>query len=314
MDEYSIRLASRMTGLPPDTLRVWERRYGFPKPRRSEGGSRVYQREDVLALKLIVRAIELGYRPGEIVGKPRRELESLLRDAATAETAVGPPRPTPERVLRALLRDDVVGLRAEMSRAASILGPRKFVAEFAHPASVRVGEAWAAGSLEVRHEHVFTASLSRQLHVMLSAIDENVHGARVLLATLPNESHGLALDMIALYLAAQGMVPRVVGVDTPPEQIAAAAVAYDCDVVGLSMTASFNAKEAQVQLRSLLKALPRRTRLWIGGAGARHLHLEAKERSVVTTVSDFSALDAAMTSLAVRTARMTSPSPVRMKE
>lgn len=291
--EYSIRLASRLTGLPPDTLRVWERRYGFPNPRRTDHGTRTYSRDEVQALQLIVRVLKVGYRPGEVVGKSRRELERLL-----GATMVAAPEPEPtsslDALFRAIVRDDVVALRMELQRAALALGPRKFITHFAYPASVRIGDAWQKGALEVRHEHLFSASLSRLLHVMISAFDESQQGVRVLLATLPNENHGLGLDMIGLYLAAHGMVPRVLGIDTPPEQIARAALAYDCNVVGVSVTGASSIDEAQAHLRVLLRELPKRMGLWVGGAGARHLRLDPRERAKVSTISDFASLDAAM--------------------
>ena len=83
---HSIRVTSRLTSIELDTLRMWERRYGFPKPERSEGGSRVYSDSDVESLKLIRRALELGHRPGEVVGKPREELMKLI--AATSPKEV----------------------------------------------------------------------------------------------------------------------------------------------------------------------------------------------------------------------------------
>lgn len=67
--QYSIRVTSRLTAIELDTLRMWERRYGFPRPQRASGGSRVYSESDVESLKLIRRALENGYRPGEVVGK-----------------------------------------------------------------------------------------------------------------------------------------------------------------------------------------------------------------------------------------------------
>lgn len=53
----SIRVVSNRTGIPADTLRIWERRYGFPKPERTPGGSRVYTDEDVARLQLVNRAL-----------------------------------------------------------------------------------------------------------------------------------------------------------------------------------------------------------------------------------------------------------------
>ena len=75
---FPIRAVSQATGLSADTLRVWERRYGFPKPSRGEHGVRFFTDTDVERLTLIVRALRWGYRPGEVVAKEAGALKELL--------------------------------------------------------------------------------------------------------------------------------------------------------------------------------------------------------------------------------------------
>ncbi|MCP5142769.1 MAG: MerR family transcriptional regulator [Chromatiales bacterium] len=58
--QYRIGAVSRLTGVPADTLRVWERRYQVVTPQRTEGGSREYSEEDVARLGLIKRLVDSG--------------------------------------------------------------------------------------------------------------------------------------------------------------------------------------------------------------------------------------------------------------
>src|SRR3954466_15099583 len=75
---FGIGAVARMTGIDEHTLRIWERRYGFPRPERSSGGVRLYGAEDVRRLRLISRALSRGHRPGEVVAKDAETLEALL--------------------------------------------------------------------------------------------------------------------------------------------------------------------------------------------------------------------------------------------
>src|SRR6187200_3341730 len=79
---YSIRVASRLTGLSADTLRMWERRYGFPKPERNDSQIRVYSEADIERLILVGRALKAGYRAGEVIRRPIDELKQLLAGSA----------------------------------------------------------------------------------------------------------------------------------------------------------------------------------------------------------------------------------------
>jgi methanogenic corrinoid protein MtbC1 len=309
--QYSIRVTSRLTAIELDTLRMWERRYGFPRPERTGGGSRVYSESDVEALKLIRRALENGYRPGEVVGKPREELMQLI--LATSEQPLRAPPPLarataqPDRaatapsipsLLAALGRDDVPGLRAGLRQAALALGSRTFITEVAHPLCIEVGEMWASGKLEVRHEHVLSECLSAQLRVMMSAYEDRAGAPRVLLSTLPEERHGLGLEMVEVYLAISQVTPVLLGVDTPAEQIVKAARSHAADAVGLLVTEASDLKATAKHLRWMVAELPRRVALWVGGAGAPHL----KIRDELRIVSSWVDLDGAIAALPRRTA------------
>ena len=295
--KYSIRVTSRLTSIELDTLRMWERRYGFPRPERTSGGSRVYSEADVEALRLIKRALEQGYRPGEIVGKPIDELTQLVFVASEAPSRAATATPTMATVLGALGRDEVALLRAELRRAAVMLGPKRFLAEVAHPLCVRVGELWADGKLEVRHEHLLSECLSAQLRVLMSAYEERPGAPRVLLSTLPNERHGLGLAMAEVYLAASQVTPVLLGVDTPPEQIVKAARSHAVDAVGLLVTEASDLKSTKSHIRWILRELPRRVRIWVGGAGGARLGIDDEAVRVVTTWGE---MDEAILTLAGR--------------
>ena len=66
-----IAAVERDTGLSKDTLRVWERRYGFPCPERDGAGDRLYPPEQVARLHTIRRLMDAGHRPGRIVALQR---------------------------------------------------------------------------------------------------------------------------------------------------------------------------------------------------------------------------------------------------
>lgn len=317
----SIRVVANRTGIGPHTLRVWERRYGFPRPRRADG-VRAYSEEDIAKLKLVARALEAGFRAGEVVPLPVADLERLLdaarldiderqRESApdVREATRSSPAPDVDEVRRArpddrvsqviaeLARDDVEALQATLRGAARALGAKRFVTELADPLAVRVGELWESGRLEVRHEHVLSACLTRRLHALLGDDARRDRAAgpapAVVLGTLPGEHHVLPLDMIAVYLSAAGASPRMLGADTPPREIAATARAMKADVVGISISAAADPSRARRAVRELLDELPRRVKLWLGGAGSAAV-LRGMDVPGVQHVDGWQALDAAL--------------------
>lgn len=289
----SIRVVTHRTGIAAGTLRMWERRYGFPKPARRPGGSRVYAEADVEKLKMVSRALEAGFRAGEVVPLPAADIARLL-DAAEPDLASRAGTSgdvSVDGLVDALADDDVALFNERLAHAATTLGPRQFVTDVAQPLAARVGELWAQGKLEVRHEHLASACLTRRLHTLLDGFQrsEGSQRPRVVLSTLPGETHVLPIDMVAVYVAASGGAAHVLGPDTPPTELAAAALAMGADVVGVSVSAAAKRDQAEADARALLAELPRKTELWIGGAGGRGLL--ARERGVVH-VQSFSELEA----------------------
>ena len=80
----SIAAVERDTGLSKDTLRVWEKRYGFPTPMRDAQGERCYPLEQVERLRLIKRLLDVGHRPGRVVALPVADLQALAEHSADA--------------------------------------------------------------------------------------------------------------------------------------------------------------------------------------------------------------------------------------
>lgn len=76
---YGIGTVARLTGLKPDTLRVWERRYGLGASHKSATGRRQYTQSDLEHLQLVAALVEGGARIGEIARSERKTLEMLVR-------------------------------------------------------------------------------------------------------------------------------------------------------------------------------------------------------------------------------------------
>ena len=77
--------------------------------------------------------------------------------------------------------------------------------------------------------------------------------------------------MVAVYLALSAAKPRLLGANTPPDQIASAARALQASVVGIAVCPVAEVPATRRQLRRLVAALPSSTALWVGGAGVNAL-------------------------------------------
>jgi DNA-binding transcriptional MerR regulator len=276
---------TRRTGIGEHTLRAWERRFGFPKPVRLASGHRRFSGDQVQHLLLIAKALESGYRAGDIVPLPLSELKQLLQSSGAFDrsSAAGNAEDVMLLVFDACKRFDRESLAALLHGEAAVLGLPRFLRERVAPFLDEIGDAWGRGEIEIRHEHFFSEVLEDELRRLRAPLESATRGRPVVIASLPNELHGLGLQIAALAIVTAGRRVRVLGPHLPVEEIVQAAKALDASAVGLSVSIFAEPEETTREITAVRERLPAATALWIGGAGSTNL--ENLPAGVETTVS-----------------------------
>jgi MerR family transcriptional regulator, light-induced transcriptional regulator len=251
------------TGLSPDVVRVWERRYGFPTPVRLPSGHRRYRKEDLNRLRLLTECVASGHRPSKLAGLGEEDLKRLLVAAgpATSEGVLHP-------LLAAVGEMDSSLIRQILQDAHREFGLKQFLSEVVAPLLDRVGMAWAEGSIGVHQEHLLTEILEDMLRPLRQSYPPNPSLGTVLLATLPGERHRLGLLMVALLYASRGFRVELLGVDTPVASIAGAARTLRAAKVAVSLSIQSSGEPTRRLLMDLQERLPQGCALVIGGQGA----------------------------------------------
>ena len=264
-----IAAVQRDTGISKETLRIWERRYGFPSPVRDGAGERLYLPDQVHRLRLVKRLLDGGHRPGRVVAAPRDELSALLQPPVMAiPFALDAEAPEIAVCTAQLQGHDIDGLRRTLSQAVLRRGLAGAITEVFAPLTARIGELWMNGRLQVFEEHIFSESLQLVLRQAIQALPSQGQsaGPRVLLTTLPGENHGLGLLMAEALLGLEGATCLSLGVQTPLAQLPAAVAAHRSDVVGLSFSGLLAYRAVLEGLASLRVLLPAGIESWAGGS------------------------------------------------
>ena len=270
----SIAGVERDTGLAKDTLRVWERRYGFPQPGRDAFGERAYTLSDVEKLRVIKRLLDQGHRPGRIVALPIEELQRLSQGMSgervhwVAQVDEGEAEVDLRDFMQMIKEHQAEDLRRAFSQAAITLGLTRFVTEVVAPLNVMVGEAWMRGALEVFEEHLYTESVTTVIRHAIGSVPEQGHHStpKVLLTTFPQESHAVGLLMAQSIMAIEGCRCVSLGIQTPLRDIVLAAQAHQVDVVALSCSINMNPNQVVDGLQELRSMLPAHVTIWAGGS------------------------------------------------
>jgi len=277
----TIAAVERETGIGKDTLRVWERRYGFPQPVRDPHGDRRYPIEQVEKLRLIRRLLEQGYRPGQIVPTRLAELSAL---ADGESTAVGESAEANE-ILELLRTHDADALRQRLQQRLVRQGLERFVLDTVAPLNGFVGQAWMRGHLAIFEEHLYTEVVSGLLRTGIASATVPQAPPKILLTTLPGEQHGLGLLMAQVVAALEGATCVSLGLQTPATELAAACRAHRADVVALSFSSAYGARHALASLHDVRARLPLSTRIWAGGGAVHGLRRPPDGTCIVRNLS-----------------------------
>jgi MerR family transcriptional regulator, light-induced transcriptional regulator len=249
---------SRRSGVSPELLRAWERRYGLLRPTRSAGGLRLYSLDDLERVRQMRRHLDDGLAAAQaaaLASRPARaEPVEVALDPASARAALG----------RALEAFDEPGAQSIVDDLLATATVDLLVTEVVLPYLHELGARWERGEVSVAQEH-FASNVVRGRLLGLARGWGRGLGPLGLLACIPGERHDLGLLGFGLVLRTRGWRIAYLGADTPLPTLEATAHVLEPDAVVLTAVGASRLQPHLAGLRELAK----RHRVALGGRGAR---------------------------------------------
>ena len=280
---HSIGVVERDTGIGRDTLRVWERRYGFPSPMRNDKGERIYSEQQLRRLQRIRRLMDQGLRPGKLLPLGDAGLDEL--ELSLKGNGDSGPDLKIKPLFDAVKTLDGDELQYQLGKQYDHLGMTAFITEIVTPLLKLVGNAWARGDLQIFQEHYLSQQLIHFLNVKIATLQGKEIRPRILLATLPGEEHSLGLLMLSALLCAKGVTCINLGAQVPMDQIHQAVQHHKITVVALTFSAAYQYSSIRSHLLELKDLLGDEVDVWTGGEGVRRL------RKLPSGVTKFTSLE-----------------------
>ena len=252
---------SQRTGVTPDLLRAWERRYALLNPRRTDGRTRLYSAADETRVRLMQRYIEQGLSPAQAA-----EMVTAARLTVRPGQALAiPPVEVAEahqEMQASLDRFDETSAQRALEKLFGTYSALTVVRDVMMPYLREVGERWAEGHVSVAQEHFATNFIHARLLAFARGWDRGL-GPRALLACAPGEQHTFGLIGFGVALHQRGWRITYLGADTTVAMVEEAAghVTPDLVVVCAAM------RERMTATVDGLRALGERWPTAIAGAG-----------------------------------------------
>jgi DNA-binding transcriptional MerR regulator/methylmalonyl-CoA mutase cobalamin-binding subunit len=277
---YNAKAVTMQTGVSPATLRAWERRYGILLPDRTAGGHRLYSARDIAAIKWLKEQTEQGLT----ISRASALLQKMLYESeAAAGVQVLPEVPKPTRSLDTI-RDDLYEALTEydeltadeiLSEAYSLHPIEKVCVDVVEPVLVKLGQAWAAGTISVSTEHFASNYLRRKLIALLSD-GPSTRSGTIALGCAPTDLHELGILLLSIFLRRRGWHVVYLGQAVPLEDLAVALPQIKADVLVLASTIVESARHLKPIQHYLDQIVPAQQPVFAYGGPAFNDHPELR--------------------------------------
>jgi DNA-binding transcriptional MerR regulator len=275
----TVAAVARRIGVAPATLRTWDRRYGLGPSAHESGEHRRYCPADLARLTLMRRLITSGVSPCDAAAQAKSHkgtinLETIVTDYVVREELVTAlhkaAKGLDKKFIEAALRKDLAQYGVEQSWSEVVV-----------PLLLIVGNEWEASGDGIEVEHLLTEVLKGILREHVEDIRKPVNAHPVLLASVGEEVHSLALHALAAALAERKIETYFLGARTPLEALSAMITRSAPPAVFLWAQLSKNADPKFFNDIPAIRPMPR---MVLGGPGWSHV--DCKDVSVVHDISD----------------------------
>ncbi len=226
---FNLKAVVRETGLKPDTIRAWERRYGVPKPDRTPGRHRLYTQHDIDLLKWMNARQHEGMSISRIVDM-WKSLEAEGKDplevtAHGLSTKAAPLGDVGELVnlrrewVNACLQFAESLTEQVVTQAFALFPLENVVIDMLLRGLSEIGEGWYRGDITVQQEHFASALVVRRLNTLIASCPAPTRPERIVLASPPDEQHTISLDVTNLFLRRQGWAVIDLGANVPFDRL-----------------------------------------------------------------------------------------------
>lgn len=276
---YNTRAVVQDTGVPADTFRAWERRYGLPRPHRTSGNQRLYSERDIGVISWLRDRTKEGMTISQAIQRLRVEHPDVLKPEPAPDPLPLTPLPQSDvqiarlrqRMIEAAMVFDDVALDRVIDEALALYSVEEVCTTVVEPALIEIGERWATGELSVAVEHFATRTIARRLSMIFNMVSPATGRGTILAACAPGEEHEVGLLILAIFLSRRNWRVIYLGANVPIDDLVETVRQVRPDLVCISAATELtkrNGLEAAARVRQSVSSPPP---VAYGGMGFAHM-------------------------------------------
>ena len=213
MNKFTIKDLENLSGIKAHTIRIWEQRYSFLKPSRTDTNIRYYSNEDLKAILNISILNKYGYKISHI---NKMSVSDVQARVAELNIAGAPQERIVNELIQLMVDLDIAGFEKLIDKQIVAGGIEKTIIRIIFPFFERIGILWQTGHINPAQEHLITNIIRQKLIVGIDEAKPIVKVKRSFLLFLPEkEHHELGLLLVYYLLKRRGAEVFYIGANVP---------------------------------------------------------------------------------------------------
>ncbi|RTL49060.1 MAG: MerR family transcriptional regulator [Sphingobacteriales bacterium] len=257
MNAFTIKDLENLSGIKAHTIRIWEQRYNFLKPQRTETNIRLYSNEELRTLLNIALLNKYGFKISHIDRMKPAEINDKILSLAHIQAQQ-------ERIVNELI-GHMIYLNLEefevvLDNYIMTKGIEKSITQIIFPFLERIGILWLTNHINPAQEHLVTNIIRQKLIVGIESTHSHLPLNKTALLFLPEgEHHELGLLFMYYLMKSRGVKIYYLGANVPMKDVAYVAEAKQPDIMYThltSVTHHFNLEKMLYQMHVAMPKIP----------------------------------------------------------
>jgi len=217
MNAFTIKDLENLSGIKAHTIRIWEQRYSFLQPQRSNTNIRYYCNDELKTVLNIALLNKYGYKISHIDKMSPAQIREKILSLSQAEANI-------ERLVNDLIHCmvdlDSDGFEDVLDHYIRVKGNDKTITSIIFPFLDKVGLLWMTNNINIAQEHLATNIIRQKLLVGIESAGSQVQLNKTVLLFLPEgEQHEVGLLYVYYLLKTRGMNVIYLGADLPVKDL-----------------------------------------------------------------------------------------------
>lgn len=236
MNAFTIKDLENLSGIKAHTIRIWEQRYNFLKPQRTDTNIRYYSSDELKTVLNIALLNKYGFKISHIDRMQPEEIKAKI-------LSLGDAKAIQERIVNELVQEmvdlNIEKLEKILANYISLRGIEKTVIHIIFPFLEKIGLLWVTGHINPAQEHLVTNVIRQKLIVAIETAITHLKVDKTVLLFLPEgEHHELGLLFMYYMLKSRGIQTIYLGANVPVKDVAYVVRLKKPDIVFTHLTAT----------------------------------------------------------------------------